>query len=215
MPELSHPWKATVEMQSLKLMSPNERLRGAVAQIPELIPFFLFQGCGKDRTALKLLKAAVLPPFKREWGPSLMKSCCHCSRQGWVPVLGVSHSLHTPLHKHWVPWGFPLQIPLSCSLTRQPGPTVALQSLTHIHRNPLHPLSTRTVPKWSCSQPCSAFPSSFICSEPESLRGQNELLQGISFADMIKELLVSLKRLFIQVGFCRQEESPWLEEIMR
>lgn len=44
---------------------------------------------------------------------------------------------------------------------------------------------------------------------------QKELFQGISFAVMIKECLVSMKRLFIQATFGRQEESPCLEEITK
>lgn len=53
-----------------------------------------------------------------------------------------------------------------------------------------------------------AFPSSFMNSDQESHMDQNK---WISFTAVIKEHFVFMKRLFIQVSFCRQKESPWFK----
>lgn len=100
-PILGKP-RAVVEVQSLKLVSPNERLCGAVAQIPKLIPFsFFFPGCGKERTALKQLKVADLPPVKWEWSPLPTRNCCCHFGHGWVPGLCLTAFAHPCTSTVW------------------------------------------------------------------------------------------------------------------
>lgn len=83
--------------------------------------------------------------------------------------------------------------------------------------NPLHSLSTRTVPKWACSQPSALFGISiiFYLQWARKPHGSKWAFPGNFFYCYVKECLVSIRRLVTQVGFCRQEESPWLEEITR
>lgn len=151
---VSHPWQALGCSKAAFAQAGFSKGETAwsCGSDTHINSFFLFlprvQKAKNCSEAAEICRAA---PVKGEWRPFLMRNC-HRSSQGWLLGLCVSLSLHTPLPKLCLLWGLPLPIPLSCSHTRQLGPTVAPQSLAHrsqssaTHPN-LHPLSTRTAPK--------------------------------------------------------------------
>lgn len=81
--------------------------------------------------------------------------------------------------------------------------------------NPLHSLSSRTVPKWACSQPSALFRISvvFICSEQESLMDQNELFQGTSFTVMLKNALSLSGDQLHRSAFAGRRKVPGLKRL--